>query len=378
MSRPYQVCTFCVMDTSNPFIEFDALGRCDCCRKALIRRPHEWWIGAEGQARMDAMVARLREEGKGQTYDAMVGLSGGVDSAYLAHLMRDTYGLRLLAVHVDGGWNSAPAVRNIEVLVRRLDIDLFTHVVEWTEMRDLQLAFLKASVLNQDIPQDHAFFATLYRTARRFQMRYFLSGVNYATESIIPPNWGFPAMDGKHVRGVHQRFGQRKLQSYPIMSLPEFLWIVRLRGQLSVIRPLNFLNYDKRQAKQELMRLYGWQDYGEKHNESRFTKFYQDIYLPRKLNFDKRRLHLSSLIVSSQMTREEALKELEQPIIDPAQTRRDTKFVAKKLGIDVPALERLIDQPLIDHQVYPNQLALHSFLTGMRGWFRNWRKRLLG
>lgn len=365
-----RVCTFCVMDDSNPRISFDTHGQCNCCRDALQRRPHEWWPDAEGQRRTRQLVEMLKAQGQGRPYDVMIGLSGGIDSAYLAHLAVREMGLRVLAVHVDGGWNSEPAVNNIETLVRQLDIDLHTYVVEWQEMRDLQLAFLKSSVLNQDIPQDHAFFATLYRTAAKFQLRHFVSGVNYATECVVPPAWGHPSMDGKHARAIHQRFGAQPLPTYPFMGLPEFLWMTRVRKQLTVHRPLNYVNYHKEQAREELKRHYGWRDYGGKHSESRFTKFYQDIYLPRKFGFDKRRLHLSSLIVSGQTTRDEALAELATPIIEALQERRDIRFVAKKLGITEAQLQGLIDSAPVDHLDYPNQMGLHRRLTALRNKLR--------
>ena len=311
---------------------------------------------------MERLVQTLKEHGRARTYDVMVGLSGGIDSAYLAHVARRKLGLRLLAVHVDGGWNSDPAVRNIESLVRGLDIDLHTYVVEWSEMRDLQVAFLKASVLNQDIPQDHAFFATLYRTAARFGMRHFLSGVNFASECVVPPKWGFPSMDGVHLRAVHRRFGREELRTFPVMSFSEYLWMTRVRRQLTIHRPLNYIAYDKELARAELQREYGWRDYGGKHSESRFTKFYQEIYLPRKFAFDKRRLHLSSLIVSGQISREQALAELATPIIDETQARRDIKFVAKKLGLSREELDALIESPPISHYAYPNQMNLLSAL----------------
>ena len=366
MSVPRRICTFCVMDESNPAIAFDASGQCNCCRDALRRLPHEWWPGDEGKARMTQLATRLKAAGQGRPYDAMLGLSGGIDSAYLAHLAVRQLGLRVLAVHVDGGWNSEPAVRNIESIVRQLDIDLHTHVVEWQEMRDLQVAFLKSSVLNQDIPQDHAFFSTLYRTARRFGIRNFLSGVNFASESVVPPGWGHPSMDGKHAKAIHAQFGVIPLKGYPFMGLPEFLWLTRVRKQLTVHRPLNFMAYDKEAARHELTREYGWRDYGGKHCESRFTKFYQEIYLPQKFDFDKRRLHLSSLIVSGQMTRADALSELAEPIAVPEQVRRDIKFVAKKLGMDATELKTLIDLPAVSHLSYPNQMALHARLTAIK------------
>jgi N-acetyl sugar amidotransferase len=357
------------MDDSNLSISFDQSGQCDCCKDALWRRPHEWWPGADGKARSDAMINALKQEGIGKPYDAMIGLSGGIDSAYLAHLAVNQWGLRVLAVHVDGGWNSEPAVRNIETMVRKLDIDLHTHVVEWSEMKDLQLSVLKASVLNQDMPQDHAFFATLYRKAAQFKIKNFLSGVNFASESIVPKG-GFPSMDGKHLNALHMRFGTVPLQSYPIMPLAEFLWLTRVRKVLTVHRPLNYLAYDKIAAQDELKTLYGWRDYGGKHSESRFTKFYQELYLPRKFGFDKRRLHLSSLIVSGQLTRAAALEELAKPIALPDQLRRDTKFVAKKLGLTVDELDSLITQPAVDHLKYPNQMGLHDSLSKLKNLWR--------
>ncbi len=363
------VCTFCVMDNSIPAIKFDSTGQCDCCRDALARMPHEWWPGPEGQSRMDTMVRMLKEDGQGKRYDVMIGLSGGIDSAYLAHVAVRKLGLRVLAVHVDGGWNSEPAVRNIESIVRALDIDLYTCVIEWREMKDLQVALLKASVLNQDMPQDHAFFATLYRTAAKFGLRHFLSGVNFSSENVVP-RWGFPSMDGKHIKALHSRFGSAPLTSYPIMPLTEFLWLTRVRKVLTVHRPLNYLAYDKEAAGLELTHLYGWRDYGGKHCESRFTKFYQELYLPRKFGFDKRRLHLSSLIVSGQLTRGAALQELAQPISAPDQARRDLKFVAKKLGLSVDELNRLIDGPAVDHLAYPNQMTLHRHLTSLKALLR--------
>ena len=362
-----QTCSVCVMDANMPGVEFDAAGQCNCCKVAFERRPHEWWPDAEGERRMGALAARLRKEGEGRPYDAMVGLSGGIDSAYLAHVLRAKHGLRLLAVHVDGGWNSEAAVSNIERLVRTLDLDLHTTVIEWSEMRDLQLAFLKAGVYNQDFPQDHAFFATLVRTAHRYRIRSFLSGVNFSSESVATPTGPSPtAYDGRHLRAIHKRFGTRPLRSYPVMSLREYLWSTQVRRRPVVEKPLNFLPYDKEKAKDALRAHYGWRDYGPKHSESRFTKFYQEIYLPRKYFMDKRRLHVSSLIVAGQLSREEALAQVSGPIADPLQSERDLRFVAKKLGIARQELVDLIEAPPVPHAAYPNDLALHRALLGLR------------
>jgi N-acetyl sugar amidotransferase len=378
MSRAYQICTQCVMDTSNPYIYFDDTGRCDCCMDAIERLPHEWWPNAHGERQLELLVAQVKQSGKGKQYDAMIGLSGGVDSAYLAHILKTRFDLRLLAVHVDGGWNTEAAVRNIEVLVRKLDIDLFTHVVEWSEMRDVQLAFLRASVLNQDMPQDHAFFATLYRTAKLFGIRHFLSGVNFASESIIPQGWGYPSMDGSHLRAIHEVFGVKPIKKFPIMSMTEYLWLTRFANHLSIEKPLNYIPYDKESAKYELSKHYAWKDYGSKHQESRFTRFYQEIYLPKKFNFDKRRLHFSSLIVSKQLTRAAALEKLTEPTISEMQSTREMRFIAKKLGISGQDLAALIYTPPVSHDKYAGSIRYLNWFHQIRSLGRALRARFSG
>jgi len=365
----YRVCSFCVMDSSVA-IEFDANGQCNCCLDAIARKSHEWWPNMEGKARLDRLVEKLKTEGKGKSYDVMIGLSGGIDSAYLAHVAVRELGLRTLAVHVDGGWNTEPAVRNIESLVRKLNIDLHTCVIEWQEMKELQVAFLKSSVLNQDIPQDHAFFSTLYRVAVKFGLRHYLSGVNFSSECLSVPGFGHPSIDGKHVRAINKKFSKQQLLTYPSMGFMEYLWMTRVRRQLTIHRPLDLLSYDKSAAKSVLQCAYEWRDYGDKHCESRFTKFYQEIYLPRKFSFDKRKLHLSSLIVSGQLTREAALKELDRPISTLLQMKRDIKFVAKKIGLTLGELETLINLPSVSHNNYPNSQAIYSGLSLLRSYSR--------
>jgi N-acetyl sugar amidotransferase len=362
----YQVCSYCVMDNSNPGVAFDENGQCICCREALARKPHEWWPTAEGRARLNSTIERIKREMANRPYDVIIGLSGGVDSAYLAHLLCRDFALRILAIHVDGGWNTEAAVRNIELLVRKLDIDLYTYVVEWHEMRDLQLAYLKASVLNQDAPQDHAFFSTLYRLAKEFGQRYFLTGVNFSSESVHIPEGGYPAMDARNLRAIHKTHGSIALQTFPLLGSLQYLWLARIRKQIQILKPLNYLRYDKEAAKRELVETYGFVDYGSKHQESRFTKFYQEIYLPARYGFDKRRLHYSALIVSEQMTRDEALQELQVPVTTTEQATRDKRFVAKKLGITLIELERLVALPPVSHERYANSQALYQINQGLR------------
>lgn len=358
-----RVCSVCVMDAFHPAITFDESGRCNCCKEAESIVASYLYRGEEGEARMQALVETLRREGEGKRYDAVIGLSGGVDSAYLAHVLRTRFDLRLIAIHVDGGWNSEAAVRNIETLVRALDIDLYTHVIEWTEMRDLQLAFLKAGVYNQDIPQDHAFAAVLNEVPKRFGIGWFLSGVNLTSESVSTPGMAVSAQDLKHLRAIHSRFGVEPLETFPLMSLLEYAWNTRIAKTVRYAKPLNYFDYNKETAKAELAATYGWADYGAKHSESRWTKFYQDIYLPRRYGFDKRRLHLSAMIVSGQMTRREALDALALPLIGQGEMQRDIRFVAKKLGIAVSELEAMIDAPEVSHYDYPNEQYLWSFFV---------------
>lgn len=357
-----QTCSYCVLDSSFSGLEFNEHGQCYSCIDSIVRKEREWFPNSMGYRSLCEIVEAIKKRGKGQNYDCMIGLSGGIDSAYLAHIAVKVFGLRVLAVHVDSGWNSSAAVSNIESLVRKLDLDLITHVVEWHEMRDLQLAYLKSSVLNQDIPQDHLFFSTLYRIAIKYKIKDFLSGVNYATENINIINWGHPHMDSTNLKSIHRLFGTRQLVNYKTMSLLNFLWISRIQKKLIINKPLNYLRYEKKQALQLLTDEYSWIDYGEKHSESRFTKFYQQYYLPKKFGIDKRKLHLSSLIISGEITRQQALKELEKDHANEVELSRDLKFMAKKLCISVDELQKLIELPCVSHTKYPNDIWLYKLI----------------
>ena len=360
------VCNYCVMDDSIESIRFDHNGMCNCCRPAVARRTYEYWPDEVGASKLSKIISSIKNDRKRNDYDCIMGLSGGIDSSYLAHLIVEEFGLRPLAVHVDGGWNSAPAVKNIYSLVSKLDIDLFTHVVEWSEMQSLQTAFLRSHVQNQDIPQDHVFFSVLHKQAIERGIKYFLSGDNYATESVIPPLLGHSYMDSNHLRAINKRFGSKPLSQYESMSFLKFLYHSRIRKSLKVIRPLNYTEYSKDSAMKLLKEKYGWVDYGGKHHESRFTQFYELVYLPQKFGFDKRKLHLSSLIVSGQITREEALKILHNESIDSVKTFFITKFVAKKLNLSLEDLNNLIKAPPIPHTQYPNTKWLLKLLVKLK------------
>lgn len=344
-NNEYQICTKCVMDTTDPKINFDAKGVCNHCRYFDNVLSKNWYPNDEGARKLDEIIFKIQKESKNKNYDCVIGLSGGVDSSYLAYILKKRFpGLRILAIHIDGGWNSELAVHNIENIVKRLGIDLYTGVVSWDEMQDLQLAYFKSQLANQDVPQDHAFFATLYDVALKNGIKYFLSGGNLATESILPSSWGYDAMDSTQLKAIHRKFGNLKLTKYVTVSFfkrkiyyPYFL-------KFKIIRPLDYLPYIKAEAKEIINQELDWRDYGGKHHESKFTKFFQAYWLPKKFGFDKRKAHLSSLIVAGQITREEAIIELSKPLYSDNELNEDKEYLAKKLGITLSEFESIMNQ----------------------------------
>ena len=347
------------MDTTDPDITFNEQGVCNHCQRydLMVRDVVDRATRGERLQELDAMVERIKAAGKGKDYDCIMGLSGGVDSSYVAYTAK-RLGLRPLAVHFDSGWNSELAVNNIENIVKRLGIDLYTHVVNWEEMRDLQLAFFKASVANCDIPTDHAFPAILLGQAARHGIKYVLSGANYATEFILPSAWGYQSGDQRHLKDIHKKFGQAPLREYPTIGFfKQYIWYPYIRG-IKTVKPLNYLPYNKFDAKQVITQELGWRDYGGKHYESIFTRFFQGYYLPTKFGYDKRLAHLSSLIKSGQLSREAALEELQRPTYDPELQAEDKKFVAKKLGVSVSELDEIFARPRKDYTDYASNKKL--------------------
>jgi N-acetyl sugar amidotransferase len=347
------------MDTTDPDIAFDEGGVCSHCSGFEREIRPYWKPTADGASELEATLARIREEGAGQPYDCIIGLSGGVDSSYLAVKLVE-WKLRPLVVHVDAGWNSELAVRNIEEIVTRLGLHLDTVVIDWNEMRDLQRAFLKSHVANQDIPQDHAFTASLVRRALQHKLKYVISGNNFATEGVLPQSWGYDAMDATHIRDIHRRFGAAPLKNFPILSFRDYY--VTMLQKLQFVSPLNLIPYSKAEAITLLERDYGWRYYGGKHYESLWTRWYQAHYLPTKFGYDKRKAHLSSLIVAGSMSREEALAELEKPLYTANELAVDTAFVAKKLGFSDEEFAALIAAPPRDFREFAtNERELAEF-----------------
>jgi len=360
------------MDTSDPEITFDQNGICNHCTRFETQIKPLWFPNQEGKQKLDAIIKQIKKDGKGNDYDCIIGLSGGVDSSYLAYILRTEYPeLRILSVHVDGGWNSELAVHNIENIVKNLNIDLYTEVIDWEEMKDLQLSYFKSQLANQDVPQDHAFFTTLYRIAIKHKIKYFLSGGNFATESILPSSWGYNASDGVQLRAVHKEFGKIKLKKYKTFSSFKKLVYYPYIKKIKTIQPLNFLPYHKDEAKAVITKKINWRDYGGKHHESRFTKFFQAHWLPIKFGYDKRRAHLSSLIVTKQTTRENALLEIQKPLYDKNELKEDKEFLAKKMDLSIDEFNNIMSEPNKSFMDYKSDYKLYMFMKKVKSIIKN-------
>jgi len=361
MTEKYQICTRCVMDTTDPEITFDEAGVCNHCCQFDEVTSKGWFPNEEGQMRLSGIVDQIRMAGRNQEYDCIIGLSGGVGSSFTA-LKAHEWNLRPLVVHVDTGWNSELAVANIEKIVKYCGYNLFTHVVDWEEMRDLQLAYLRAGVANQDVPQDHIIFASMYHFAIKHDLRYIISGGNTASESIFPDAWLFYAMDAINLKAIHRKYGERPLKTYNTISYFDYyLWYPFVK-KMRVVRPLNFMSYNKSAAIEELSCKVGWRAYGRKHGESFFTKIFQNYYLPTKFGYDKRLPHLSSLIVSGQITRDDALRELQEPLYDSRDLENDISYFCTKMCISRKQFDEFMTAPAHHYTDYPNGDRIHRII----------------
>lgn len=356
-----KICTNCVMDTTDSAIKFDGKGVCDHCNDFYNITLPSWDTGEKGLKELQVMVDKIKEEGKGKDFDCIIGMSGGIDSSFLVYIAKEKMGLRPLVFHVDAGWNSQIAVNNIERIVDKLGLDLYTHVIDWEEMKDLQLAYFKSGVPHIDTPQDHAFFATMYNFASDYKVKNILTGANYSTECVRNPvEWMYYQSDSIQLKDIHKKFGTRPLKKYPLTKiLWHKIYLPYIKG-IKVVRPLNYVPYIKKEAMQLLQEKFGWQPYPQKHFESRFTKFYESYWLPEKFGYDVRKVQYSSLILTGQMTREEALEKLKEPTYDAATIQQDFEYIANKLGITVEELNSYFKAPNKTYKDYASQENIYK------------------
>jgi len=365
MSIKYQICTNCVMDSSDSKIVFDEKGVCDHCNDFYQNVKPNWHTDEKGRKDLENYVTKIKNDGKGRDFDCILGLSGGVDSSYMLHIAVKEFGLRPLVFHVDGGWNSELAVHNIQVMIEKLGLDLYTEVINWEEMKDFQLAFFKSGVPHIDIPQDHAFIATLYHFADKYNIKYILNGGNISTECVRNPmEWLYYGTDMSQLKDIMKQYSTVEMKSYPFSSIFRHKIYLRYIKGLQVVKLLNYRPYIKEEALKMLEKEYGWKPYPQKHFESRFTKFYEGYWLPERFGFDTRRVQYSSLILTEQMSREVALEKLKKPAYDPTTIEDEYKYIATKLNISEDELKSYFNMPKKFYFDYKNQQTI--FKAGAR------------
>lgn len=348
-----KICSRCVMDTTATEITFDDKGICNFCNQYDNVATKDLYVNKGGEERLNNLIGKIKEDGKNRQYDVLIGISGGVDSSYVAYLVKKVYKLRALAIHLDNGWNSELAVANVEHIVKKLDIDLSTYVLDWKEFKDIQTSFLKASVSNIEIPTDHAIWALLIKTAAKHKIPYIIAGNNVVTESIMPESWLYGSKDSKFIKAIHKQFGKVKLKTYPSLSTFDYVDYLLIRG-IRWVPILNYINFVKSDAKQLLIDELGWRDYGGKHYESIFTRFFHSYYLPVKFGYDLRKSYLSALVCSGQMSRKDALEELKLAPIDPDLLKQDRDYIVKKLGLSEDEFAQILKNQNKNFDDYPN------------------------
>jgi len=351
------------MDTTDRKIQFDENGKCDHCQNFETNIEPNWDTGKKGFSELERVAKKIKHEGIGKDFDCIIGLSGGLDSSYTAYIAKEVMGLRPLLFHVDAGWNTDQAVGNIEKLVNGLGVELYTEVINWKEMKNLQVAFFKSQTPDQDIPQDTAFFSALYKFARQNKIKYVLTGGNYSTECCREPDeWGaFPGIDKTLIVDIHKKFGSSELKSFPIIdALVYKIFYHKILG-MKVFKPLNLVPFIKKDAEALLNEKYGWKPFQHKHHESRFTRFYEDYWMPRKFGYEKRRAHFSSLIMTNQMTRDEAIERLKMPEMDDKFMKSEFEFVANKLGLTVTELQEIFDGENKSFHDYKSKYKIFHF-----------------
>ena len=368
--KKIKICTKTVMDSTDPNIIFNKKGESNYYTNFIENILPSWTNDGSKFYKLKKIANKIKEDGKNNEFDCIIGVSGGVDSSYLVYLAKEVLELRPLIYHVDGGWNSRLAVSNIEKLIDKLNLDLHTDVIYWPEMRDLQLSFFKAQVPHLDTPQDHAFFSSMYNYAAKYDIKYILNGGNFSTECIREPlEWHYHASDLKHIKDIHSKFGSIKLNKFPTADIFKYKIYYRFLKNMKVIQPLNYIRYIKSEAIDLLESKFGWEQYSHKHYESRFTKFYEGFWLINKFGYDKRKAHFSSLILTNQMSRDEALRKLSTPPYTE-EIDDDFEYIANKLEISVDDLKLFLAQNNKTFRDYESNYRLINFFTKLLRLFR--------
>ncbi|MEO0038718.1 MAG: hypothetical protein RIQ59_1929 [Bacteroidota bacterium] len=359
----YQICTKTIMDTSDPNIIFNDRGESDYYVNYINNIEPSWHTDTKGFDELLRVSKKIKNDGINRDFDCIIGLSGGLDSSYVAYVAKEIMGLRPLLFHVDAGWNTDRAVSNIEKLCNGLNLDLFTEVINWEEMKDLQVSFLKSQIPDQDMPQDIAFFSSLYRFAKKNKIKYVLTGGNFSTECCREPEeWGaYPGIDKILINDIHSKFGKKPLRSFPIVDILSYKLYYKYILGMVVFKPLNLVPYIKLEAEKLLNDKFGWECFQHKHHESRFTRFYEDFWLPRKFGFEKRRAHFSSLILTGQMTRQEALERISKPELSEEFLQKEFDYVADKLDLSRSELQEIFDGENKTFRDYNNKIKLIGF-----------------
>ncbi|SIS45181.1 N-acetyl sugar amidotransferase [Kaistella chaponensis] len=356
----YKICTKTIMDTTDPGIVFNEKGESDYYINYKENILPNWNTKETGYDELMKIAEKIKKTSKNKDFDCIIGLSGGLDSSYAAYIAKEIMGIRPLIFHVDAGWNTDKAVGNIEKLVNGLNLDLYTEVINWEEMKDLQVAFLKSQIADQDLPQDYAFFSGLYKFAKKNKINYVLTGGNYSTECCREPEeWGgFPGIDVTLVNDIHKKFGKKPLKTFPLVDILSYKLVYKYVYGMEVFKPLNLVPYIKADAEKLLMDKFGWEAFQHKHHESRFTRFYEDYWLPRKFGYQKRKAHFSSLILTGQMTREEALERVSKPELSEEFLQKEFEYVANKLDLTKDELQQIFEGENKTYKDYKNKMGI--------------------
>ena len=358
--KNYKICSNCVMDTSDSKIIFDSNGLCDHCNTFYKDIEPKWMSDIQNSDKINRLVDTIKKEGKGKDFDCIMGMSGGIDSSYLLYIMKEKFDLNPLVFHVDAGWNSQIAVNNIERLIDGLGLDLYTEVIDWEEMKDLQLAYFKSGVPHIDTPQDHAFFATMYKFASKYNVKTILTGGNYSTECIRNPlEWMYYQSDSIQLKDIHRQYGSIDLKKFPVTNILWHKVYLPYVRKIKTIRPLDYVPYIKEDAMNLLVQKFGYQEYPQKHFESRFTRFYESYWLPKRFGYDTRKVQYSSLIVTNQMNRDEALNKLKELPYNEDNIKNDFEYVSNKLSISVEQLQKYMDMPRKTYRDYKSQESIY-------------------